>query len=79
MSLVRQYGHILINLTKIISIEQSGKILKLTLPVSNYFDGNFLNFYDSQIYKISNASEKDAFEEMINIQNTLNEYYKNKK
>ena len=79
MSLVRQYGNIIINLTKVISVEQSSKSLKFVLPNSNYFQGNLLNFQDDQNYKVSFHSEEDAKQEIKSILDDLNNYHNNKK
>ena len=78
MSVIRNYGWVIINLTKIISVEQSSKSLNFTMPVSNHLAGNFMFFSDSQLKKIKFDTEESAKEEMKMIDTILNEHYKNK-
>lgn len=79
MSVIRQYGNIIINLTKIISVKQVQHKLFFTMPISNYFNGGFMHVNDSQQYEFHSTDEQTAREEMKYIKNTLDEYYKNHK
>ncbi len=76
MSIIRQYGNLIINLTKVISFRRVENKIYFTMPVSNYFKGSFVWMSDSQQEEIVAISEQSAQEEMNNIQNILNEYYK---
>jgi hypothetical protein len=76
MSVIRQYGNLIINLTKVLSFRRVENKIYFTMPVSNYFNGSFAWMSDSQKEEIIAISEQSAQEEMNNIQNILNEYYK---
>jgi len=76
MSVLRKYGNLIINLTKVISFRRVENKIYFTLPKSNYFNGSFAWMSDSQKNEIIAISEQSAQEEMDNIQNILNEYYK---
>ena len=78
MSLVRKYGNFIINLTKIISVEQSGESLKFGLPISNWYNGNSYWSSDQQKYKIELDTTQEAKKELECIQKTLNDYYNKK-
>lgn len=78
MSLIRQYGNRLINLTKVVSVVQENNSIKFILPLTNYFAGSWFYFWDYSENKIKFNDEKEALNEMNSINNALNNYYKSK-
>ena len=78
MSIVRQYGNTLINLTKVISVKQTKKSISFTMPLSNWFSGGKDWLNDTQSYQVNFTNEIDAINEIELIKNTLNEYYTQK-
>lgn len=76
MSVIRRYGNMVINLTKIISVEQYHKTLEFRIPLSNYFNGTFVLFEDPERNKAYFSSVEEAQKELKNIQDILNGYHK---
>ena len=78
MPIIRRYGNILINLTKIISVERNNNTLNFVLPLSNNFGGFVSIVFDTQTCRIASKSVEDAEKEIQSIHDTLIEYYKRK-
>jgi hypothetical protein len=78
MSVIRKYGNLIINLTKIISVQQNNKTLRFVLPLSNNFSGSRDWISDNQTCEVYTNSIEDAEKELHNIHELLNEYYKKK-
>jgi|SRR3989344_6978500 len=76
MSIIRQYGHVILNLTKILSVRvTSRQTLEFTLPLSNQFYGNIVWMSDEKL----KVQVYDAYEELASIRNTLETYLNSKK
>lgn len=78
MSLVRIYGKSVINLTKIISVEQTNNILRFYMPLSNYFMGGFLWQSDSLTVRVKFNSIEESTSELLSIQKSLDDYLQKK-
>mgnify|MGYP003339701103 CR=1 FL=1 len=75
MSIIRTYGNLIINLSKVISIERAGKCIEFTMPISNNFWGFYIFFRDDQQYKVKFNDEIESMNEFINIKSTLTKHY----
>lgn len=78
MSLIRQYGNKIINLTKVISFVQKNNTITYVLPSTNYMAGSGFYMMDCADNKIKFNDEKEALNEMNSINDALNNYYKSK-
>ena len=76
MSMVRRYNNVLINLTKVISVERINSTLYFTTPLSNNLIGNMFVFLDPKTHNVMLSSHEEAEKELADIHNTLNEYHK---
>lgn len=75
MSVVRRYGDVIFNFTRLNSVAKLGKDLHVYQQISNHYTGNFVWMDDNAPYKIRFNSKEDAEKELVNIQDTLNKYY----
>jgi len=75
--IIRQYGSIFINLSKVISFEQSGHSIRFTLPLSNWYQHHGVGYsVDRQTYMTTFSSAEECQREIEEVVAILNKYHK---
>ena len=70
MAIVRQYGSMLINLSKVISIEAVNQTtIEFTYPLTNWYGGSWFLTTDNSSYLVK---VPDADQELVSIKDSLN-------